>query len=104
VNVLEKLVLFEANPALIPVDPEERMKMWMQMLQLIKADLESGRDKAWGIAPSGDHGYSITEADESEIMIDLARFSPYVKFKVETMLSVDECMSCLKQMQEQAAK
>jgi hypothetical protein len=100
VNVLEKLILFEANQSLIPVDPEERMKLWMQMLQLVKADLESGKDKAWGISPTGDHGYSLTVRDESEIMIDLARYAPYVKFKVETMLSVDECMSNLKKMQE----
>jgi hypothetical protein len=99
VNNLEKLILFEAEYLHIPVDPEVRMKTWMQMLQLVKADLESGKDKAWGISPSGDHGYSITERDEAEIMVDLARFMPVVKFKVETMLSVDECIAALKKMQ-----
>ena len=54
------------------------------------------------VCPTGDHGYSLTVRDESEIMIDLARFAPFVKFTVETMLSVDECMASLKKMQELA--
>ena len=30
------------NPMLIPTNPEERMKLWMSMLELVKADIKSG--------------------------------------------------------------
>jgi uncharacterized tellurite resistance protein B-like protein len=30
------------NPMAIPMNPEERVKLWMTMLEMVKADLKSG--------------------------------------------------------------
>jgi len=100
---LEKLILWEAETALMPRDPAESLKLQIQMLEATKADLASGKAKAWGIATSGMRGYVISELEEQQLFIHLAKYQPYVKFKVESMLDLDECLFCMKEIQKQAA-
>ncbi len=97
---MEKLILWEVDESFAPQDPEERMKHIIQMCELVKADLESGTHTNWGIAPGGGHGYALTDKDEKEVFATLAKFIPYVKFKVEPMVSIDEVIAILKSAQE----
>lgn len=98
---MEKLITWETDLALIPTDPKERLAFQLSGLEAVKSLVESGRAKSWGMDPAGLRGYSLTDMDEQQIFITLARFHPAIKFKVETMLSVDECLSCVEEIKKQ---
>lgn len=64
---------------------------------MVKADL-SGRVKTdWGMAAGGNFGYSIYEAaNESEVFTNLAKYVPYIHFKVLPVLTVDQTIESMK--------
>ena len=95
------LVIWQANPNLIPADQVERFKLWLKMLELTKADLQSGKDQDWGMSADLSMGYAITEQNDKEIFADLMRFSPMVQFTIHPVLSVDEIMEIVKKASEQ---
>ena len=43
------LIKWQLNTQLIPVDPKQRFEAWMKMMEMVKADLESGTLTSWGI-------------------------------------------------------
>jgi len=101
---VKTLILWEANIAHTPKDPEERMKLWMRMLESVKAGVDSGETEMWGISLSGDKGFSISSLSEQEIFANLASYSPYVKFKILKMLSVDEAIAAVKELAKRMPK
>ena len=96
-----KLITWEMDRSHAPADPAERMKLTMTHCEMVKKGIESCRTKMWGINPGGNHGFSITEGDEKEIFGMIAQYIPHVKFKVESMLDIDEVIATLKAMQQQ---
>jgi hypothetical protein len=48
VRMTKYYVKWQLNPMLPVEDPEERGKLWVKMLQMVKADMEAGRIKDWG--------------------------------------------------------
>ena len=98
---MENLILWEMNPDFQPRDAAERIKAQMQMLEAVKADFEKGVHTAWGMSTSGNNGYAITKLQGEQLFMTLAKFMPAVNFKTTPMLSVDECISCMTQIQKQ---
>ncbi|EFK10994.1 conserved hypothetical protein [delta proteobacterium NaphS2] len=97
-----KLITWEMDRSKTPDDPEERMKLTMAHCEMVKEGMDSGRTKAWGMNPGGEYGFAVSDADEKEIFAMLAQYIPHVKFKVESMLSIDELIAILKAAQEKA--
>ena len=93
------LILWEANSALMPTNPQERMKLIVSHTEMTKKDLESGDVKMWGVSPGGGRGFSITEGDAKEIMTGTMKYAPYYNFEIKPMLSIDEVMDAMKGMQ-----
>ena len=93
------LMLWEANVSLFPSDPEERTKLIMSMAEKVKSSIDSGETKMWGISTGGGRGFSVTEGDGKEIFARTSGYAPYIKFKVKPMLSFDEYMDVMKEMQ-----
>jgi len=96
-----KLITWEMDRSKAPTDPAERMKLTMTHCEMVKKAIDSGQTKMWGINPGGNHGFSVTDADEKEIFAVMARYIPHVKFRVESMLSIDEVIETLKKTQQQ---
>ena len=96
-----KLITWEMDRSHAPADPAERIKLTLTMLDMVKKSVESGQMKMWGINPGGNHGFALTDKDEVEVFGMVARYIPHVKFRVESMLSVDEVMAGVKAMQKQ---
>jgi hypothetical protein len=92
------LILWEANMSLFPSDPEERKKVIMSMAEEVKRNIDSGKTKMWGISTGGGRGFSIAEGAGKEIFATTAGFTPYIKFKVKPMLSIDEMIEVMKEM------
>ncbi|MFC1863662.1 DUF3303 family protein [Thermodesulfobacteriota bacterium] len=80
--------------------PEERVKFHMTNLERIKQGVDSGDLKMWGVSPAGAKGFAIVEGDSKQIFAMTATWTPYVSFKIKPMLSVDEAIDVLKEMQK----
>ena len=90
------------DPARMPVDAEERVRGWLQILEMVKADMASGKIRDWGCAPEGDFGHAIIEAENgTEVLASLLKYRPYVNFKVALALTVDQVIETVKKMAAQ---
>jgi hypothetical protein len=96
-----KLITWEMDGSKAPTDPKERRKLTMAHCELVQEGIDSGQTKMWGINPGGNHGFCITDADEKAIFAMIVQYIPHVKFKVDSMRSIDEVIATLKAMQKQ---
>ena len=89
---------WEIDSARIPVDPKERGGMWTQMLGLIQQDMKEGTIIDWGSIPGEGKGYSVSEQSALELSKNLQRFSPFVKFEVHQVMTLEETMELTKSL------
>lgn len=95
------LILWEAHSSLFPSNPEERGKLIIIHAEKGKSNMDSGKTKMWGIRAEGGHGFSVTDGYGKEIFAITSDFTtPYIKFKVKPVLSIDEMIAVLKGMQQ----
>lgn len=95
-----KLITWEMDRSHEPADPAERLKHTLTMCQMVKKSMEKGGFKMWGVNPGGNHGFAVSDSDEKEILAVNSLYIPHVKFKVESMLDIDEVISTLSKMQQ----
>ena len=82
----------------VPADPKEQMAMRVKMLEMTKQNLKEGKLSDWGMFLGGYKGYAIGEGNALDMAIGVAKFSPYVKFNVQEVLSVDEMSEAMKSL------
>lgn len=92
------LILIEMDPSAIPKDLKERMNIMTPLIEMTKKDLDSGELKMWGVSPDGYNGFAISNQDLKTIYTKAQMVSPYAKFKVMPMLSLDEAVGAMKAM------
>jgi len=90
------LMLWQMDPARIPVDPKERGTGWSALMEMVKSDLEKGVLTDWGSFVAEGRGFGIMEGDEMEIAINLQRYSPYVGFETHSYMSASQVVEMLK--------
>ena len=93
------LILLEYNLSLLPKEPKERMKIFRPFMEMGKKDLESGELAMVGMSPDGRHGFVISNQDPKTIYTKTQTMVPYVRSEVKPMLSLDEAMDIMKEMQ-----
>ena len=93
------LILMEYNLSLLPKDIEERMKIFVPFMEMGKKDIESGELTMIGMSPDGHNGFVISNQDPKTIYTKTQMMVPYVKSEVKPMLSLDEAMDVMKEMQ-----
>ncbi len=98
------LVLWELDSSMLPKAPEERVKLQISMLEMVKADLQAGVLKDFGVNAGGGSGYSISESSETELFTYLLKWTPMLKFKVLPMITVDETIEGIKKVAEMMKK
>jgi hypothetical protein len=98
-------IKWQMEPTQMPAKAEERVKSWLSMLEMVKADVKSGVTKDWGCAAGGECGYSIGEAaSEAELFTRLLKWMPYVHFEVIPVLTVDQTIQSIKKAAAAAKK
>jgi hypothetical protein len=83
-------IKWQLNPLTTPEEPEKRVKLWISMLEMVKADLKSGRFMDWGAHSDINSGYCIGEGSETDVFTSLLKWTPYVIFDVKPVLNVDQ--------------
>ena len=94
------LILWEADNTLFPVDPEERRKLIMSMAEGVKKDLASKKFIMWGISAGGGQGFAVSQMEPKEIYTAIASYFPYITFEIIPMLSIDEMIDAMKNIQQ----
>jgi hypothetical protein len=89
-------IKWQMNPKLIPTLPEERLKLWMSMLEMVKAELKSGGMTDWGITSDSSEGYGFAEGDEKTVHTMILKWIPYVWFDLKPVLNVDQTIESIK--------
>ncbi len=92
------LILWEIDPTFTPKTPEERLKLWLTMLNMVKTDLQAGALKEWGVDVGGGSGYGTNDLSEPELYSTLIEWQPYVNFKVIPMLTVGQVIEAIKKL------
>lgn len=90
------LIKWQLNPLMTPADPEERAKLWLSMLEMVKAELNSGESIDWGEYCDASGGYSISEGNDADLFTGVLRWMPYIIFDVKPVLTVDQVMESVK--------
>jgi Domain of unknown function (DUF3303) len=86
------LLKWKLNPLTTPEDPEKRVKLWVSMLEMVKASLKSGEFIDWGAYVDINGGYCIGEGTEVEAFASMLKWTPYVIFDAKPVLSVDQAI------------
>ena len=90
-------IKWQLDSTKIPANPEERVKGWLSMLEMTRANMTAGVTKDWGCFAGGNGGYSIGEApSETELFTNLLRWMPHVQFEVTPVLTVDQTIEAIK--------
>jgi len=79
----------------VPDTPQEAGQMVMPMLEMVKADLSSGKAKDWGSLCNGRDGYGIFEGTEQDVFSFMLRYMPTIQYEVYPVLSVDDNIAAM---------
>lgn len=90
------LVRWQVNPRTIPADPEQRAKLWMMLLERVKADVDSKTIIDWGIFADASGGYTIRETDEETLMAAIFKMNSYILCDVKPVLTIYQAKESLK--------
>jgi len=91
-------VRWQLNSQFTPVDPEERVKLWLSMLDMVKADLKTGTLTDWGVCYDTAIGYAFSELSEQDLYEVMLKWMPYVEFDVKPVLDVDQVIESIKKV------
>jgi hypothetical protein len=98
------LILWEVNWTVMTSefqgDPEGAAKVRISTLERIKEEVDSGVIKMWGVSPAGGRGFMVFEGDEKALFAQIQKSAPRFKCKVEPMISIDEALAHVKEMQK----
>jgi len=103
-NMTKFYMRWQLNRMFTPTNPEERVKLWLSMLESTKADLKSGSLTDWGICSDSSAGYAFAETDEKTIHAVILKWMPYVSFDIKPVISVDQVIANIKQAAAAAKK
>jgi hypothetical protein len=92
------LFLWEGVPGTMPVDPKERAAVLGKMMEMTKQALDKGDIKDWGLFAGGDAGYAIGEGTDADALRGAMQFTPYFKFTVHPVLSLQQVAEVMKSM------
>ena len=95
---------WQMNPLTVPVNPEERGKLWITMLEMVKAELKSGMLTDWGIWFDLSGGYAFADTDEVSLHAAILKWMPYIVYDIKPVLSVDQVLANIKKAAAAATK
>ncbi len=94
------LTLWEVDRTKLPEKPEEQMPLYTKLMDMLKGDLESKHKMDWGQFANVNEGYFTYEGTEQEIWLSLLKYTPYIKFKVYTVLSYEQVIDNMKKFSQ----
>ncbi len=94
------LTLWKLDTTKMPEKPEEQVAIYTKLLNMVKEDFETYSKMDWGEFVGGGVGYSISEGTEQELALALLKYSPYIKFKVYPVLSLEQVLENMEKLSQ----
>jgi hypothetical protein len=91
-------IKWRLNQQFTPTDPAEIGKLWMSMLEMVKADLKDGTLTDWGECYNGGEGYAISELSVQDVRTSILKYTPYILFDIKPVLNADQIVECIKKV------
>ncbi len=91
-------VRWQMNTQFTPVDPEERGKLCMSMLDMVKAGLKTGAFTDLRVCYDASAGYAFSELSEQDLYETMLKWMPYMEFDVKPVLDVDQVIESIKKV------
>lgn len=91
-------VQFKVNPDVPLMNPEQRIKFAIQALEQVKAEVDAKLITDWGFFTDASGGYEIWDTDKETLFSVLFKVRPYILCDVRPVLSVDESLEALKNL------
>ena len=92
------LLMWQLDPARVPVDPKERGAGWAGLMSMVKKDMEKGITKDWGAFVGEGRGYCVVEGTETEISGLVQQYSPIVHFETHPVMSMSQVDEIIKSL------
>ena len=89
------------NFSKMPDNPAEMVKIELWLLEMVKADLKTGKLADWGIYCNGFSGYAIMEGKQEDIMPELLKYIPFIMFDVLPVVNVDQTIDAINKIVSQ---
>jgi len=86
------------DPLKTPNTREDTGKLFLSMLEPVKADLSAGKLIDWGQFTNGREGYAISELSESDLFAVMQKWMSVIAFDVLPVLSVEQSKEAVKQL------
>lgn len=90
------LILWEVDHTKIAIDPKERAAGWGALMAMVRQDHETGLTTSWGAFVGENSGYTVMEGTELQVMLALARYTPFVTFKTHPLASESHVNAMIK--------
>ena len=82
----------------------ERLKIGIQMLEMVYADIKAGLIKEWGITADTGGGFTISEGTVTQLYESLMKYRPYFAFEVTPYIPFDQHKNTLKTIADRFSK
>ncbi len=96
------LTLWEVDTTKLPEKPEQQISLYIEQLNMLKMEFETKNPQMleWGQFAGSNKGYSVCEGTPQEIDLALSKYSPYVKFEVYPLLSLEQVLENTKKLSQ----
>ncbi len=94
------LTLWTLDTTKMPEKPEEQVAIYTKLLNMVKEDFETSHKMDWGEFVGGGVGYCNSEGTEQELALALMKYSPYIKFEVYPVLSLEQTFENMKKLSQ----
>lgn len=91
---------FHPGGAACRARPKERFEAWIKMIEMVKADIESGALTSWGIYHDASGGYAFSKLKPNELYTMILKWSPFVMFDAKPVLNADQAIESMKKAVE----
>jgi hypothetical protein len=89
-------IRWHMNPLTVPMNPEERVKLWITMLENAKRDVEAGVFSDWAMCTDVSAGYCTSDLDPVKLHTASMKYMPHIVFDTKPVMTVDETIESLK--------
>jgi hypothetical protein len=94
------MVLWEVDTSRTPEDPKVKKAQLLGFVELVMKQLKKGVIKEWGEFAGEAFGYAIFEGSAVDLHTFHTMWSPFVKFKVRELMTIDEVNKAYKALPE----
>ena len=84
-----------ADTSRVPAAPQEAGQGVIKTLEMVKADLSSGKMTEWGTFSNGKDGYVIIDGTEQDVLSTMLKYAPSVWYEVYPVLSADDIITAM---------